>query len=426
MIKGISKGISNSIAVTSGVGLPSQIGNILKQGENGVSGSGYDAIVSDNYDINTGPWSVSGGNLVFNEAPGTANFNDWIAPDSGIMGDFYRHALESWKIRINYTMDIGTNLFGPGPGIRKTSSGSDNFQNMMRFPCDSNNATFFQKPIIYRNSAISGQIVGDELFKDGVSQDWSDGDSQILEIERDYQDYIIRVADGSINGMDDPTWIDETTITPGYATTTWQYPMTGRFALWCFGGAVTFQKLRIDVTAYKNCKYLLEGDSIALGWKVAFANRWSEKARAGLSLDPENFQVQAGPGDLISDCQARIGVTTQLKPKNLIICIGSNDIAAGSGTYATDLSNYLDSLESALPSTNIILCTIPARNSVDLTTANATIASEASNRGLTLVDFFDATYSGTGTAPVAGWTVDGIHYNDTGTTALSNEFLNTI
>jgi hypothetical protein len=147
-------------------------------------------------------------------------------------------------------------------------------------------------------------------------------------------------------------------ITAGTATTTVSYtfstlfapflPNTGYFSIYEFGGTHQVQSLEVTSTSVKNPNILLLGDSKTHAYYASsFAGRYGSQLN---NVFPSVVNV-AGGGDRTVEIKDRIAEILELRPAQVIMSGGSNDIRFGR-TVAQTIATY-DSIVNYLTAANI-------------------------------------------------------------------------
>jgi len=102
-------------------------------------------------------------------------------------------------------------------------------------------------------------------------------------------------------------------------------PNTGRFSISSFGGQFTVQSINVTSKELKNAGLMIIGDSITTGYQAGvFENRF-----ASLLTSDFKVTVHAGPSDRTVEVLEAMSEIIALKPKQALICIGSNDPRTG-------------------------------------------------------------------------------------------------
>ncbi len=189
------------------------------------------------------------------------------------------------------------------------------------------------------------------------------------------------------------------------------------------GGTVTALTLETEVPLNPDIAFV--GDSLTRGFYTDTndfnASRWVEKLvgpsgpYAGLS-----YAVMGGASDKTADVLLGITELTTLAPKNVILCIGTNDLGGSisSGTFQTNYASIVSQLVSA--GCRVFPCLLWPRNDFDVNTSGWNpylISTYATGTGLNggklILDSYwslKALTSGTGqnTRFVTG-PADGVH-----------------
>jgi len=172
-----------------------------------------------------------------------------------------------------------------------------------------------------------------------------------------------------------------------------QMPNTGRWSIVILGGsqAITSWTITDDPVSilmlYRD--FILVGDDNVIGqWQEqtvggSAADRWSERFLVSVTTKTGNFS--AGPGDCTSEVILKLPALLALKPRYVVLNIGSNDIAEGvsSGTWQANLVTIRNTLVAE--GIEVIWLYIMPRNDFDVTPVNTFIAATFTD---TIVDTF--------------------------------------
>ena len=219
------------------------------------------------------------------------------------------------------------------------------------------------------------------------------------------------------------TWIVENTTQKSYNyytisstltnTTTINFvvPNTGNIAVVQIGGINLIKSFTSRSYGASNPNYLLVGDS-----KFSGIGTTSSKLRLQSLLSKLGYvETWAGPGDRTAEVLASINGIIALKPQNVILNIGRNDLAFGVAS-ATWQANYA-SIVSQLTTAGI--------NVIHLIGIDETTQSQT-----TLYSYITSTYSAAKIINILpGWSnanylsVDNVHWNDYGTRYAASQIL---
>lgn len=125
-------------------------------------------------------------------------------------------------------------------------------------------------------------------------------------------------------------------------------PNTGNFVINMLGGTYEMRKLAVESKDYENAKLICVGDSKTAGY---FADSFSTSFGNQLVNYSKGVSVNAGGSDKTAEVLLKVPELIALKPKRVLLNIGSNDKRYGI-TYATWQANY-DSIVSQLEAEGI-------------------------------------------------------------------------
>jgi hypothetical protein len=210
-----------------------------------------------------------------------------------------------------------------------------------------------------------------------------------------------------------PTVSCQYTYTTSLATTVESMPNSGRMAIWSLGGSFSVSSIVWNTVIPKNATLMAIGDSKTKGYyATGFGNRF-------VDLLNNNFHttiVSAGGADLTADVVSRVPEILLLAPKNVVLCIGRNDIGTGV-PFATYTANY-DYIASQMVAAGINVFHLlgfwePSVNQIPL--VNYIIANYPSSY---IIDCYTPTHQSGLTTP------DGVHLNDIGERVIYNTIVN--
>lgn len=183
-------------------------------------------------------------------------------------------------------------------------------------------------------------------------------------------------------------------------------PNMGRYCIASFGGTFSLNSLKIYSKDLMRSELMIVADSKGIYYSSQYVNRWSERLRN----DVTTLVVNSGANEVTADVLTKISQIIALKPKKVLLLIGSNDVrnSVASGTY---IANY-DNISSQLIAAGIDVY--------------YTLFNEAGINQNTLWTHITGTYSAskiidnyTYQIPLA----DGIHTNDDGDIMVYNTIL---
>lgn len=157
-----------------------------------------------------------------------------------------------------------------------------------------------------------------------------------------------------------------------FVSTSWELPRL--FNRWTLNfGIGNLDVTSLKVTAeYKNARFAFMGDSLTQGGKATvYADGFTAKIRADY---PGDVLSAGAPSAVSADWVSNIESMKMMTPKRVFIMLGTNDIggAIALATYQANMSSIIASLESI--GTNVVLVSIPPRNSATVATWNAWLA----------------------------------------------------
>lgn len=178
------------------------------------------------------------------------------------------------------------------------------------------------------------------------------------------------------------------TETMVFAATSYELPrMFSDWALRFGSGQIDVNSLKVTAE-YKNARFAFMGDSLTQGrHATAYADGFAAKIRADY---PGDVLIAGAPSAVSADWVTNIESVKMMTPKRVFIMLGTNDIggAIALATYQANMSSVISSLESI--GTNVVLVSIPPRNSATVATWNAWL----SGLGKPYVDVYTPLASG--------------------------------
>lgn len=290
-----------------------------------VVGTIYESVGFSNLSsfVNRGATAViSGNNINFSGGGGPSNFTQTLEYNRGTL-------MELWHISGGFISAAkSSTTYGFALGVRSTNPTSVNVA--VKF--DATDGSTRGRVLIY---------AGNNLVKTAIdSITFNAGDSIELHAER----RVDTIFAWSVNVTKKITSL-KTSF--GYSYSTGQLTQnTGRFAVYSMGGTFDLYKLSINSNTPIRPDLLIIGDSKSAGY---FANspydRWATIVRKSFP----NLVLQAGSADRITDATDRLAETIGIQPKQVILCIGVNDVRNGldSNTIKSSYNAYVSSLQSA-------------------------------------------------------------------------------
>lgn len=187
---------------------------------------------------------------------------------------------------------------------------------------------------------------------------------------------------------------------------------TWRYGIFALRGTLTINTFRVSSLAQKHCRTLFVGDSITRGlYATSMALRFANM------VNPRTFQVVGGPGDVTQDLINRINEIKSLRPKFVILCIGTNDVAnsVANATIVANIHTIVSSLQTI--GSTVYVCQQLPRNAVDVTTLNASIVSAYP---YTNIDLYTPMQTAGSPTP-ALFAADLVHPNATGHAIIASK-----
>jgi hypothetical protein len=134
---------------------------------------------------------------------------------------------------------------------------------------------------------------------------------------------------------------DQSTVTGGYYT-----PNTSNFVITNQGGSFLIDSVGISSDEIKGSNILMLGDSKFSGYSTPFDNRIAAYLN---KYYPGQVIVSAGQSDKTADVIAHINEVIALNPKQVLLCIGRNDVytSVPEATWQANLSTIVSTLEGA-------------------------------------------------------------------------------
>ncbi len=184
---------------------------------------------------------------------------------------------------------------------------------------------------------------------------------------------------------------------------------TSQFSIWTLGD--TFNVISLDIATQENkySPFAVMGDSVSQGYEASiYANGYVQK----LKVQIPTLLLLAGQSDKTDEAVLRLPQLLSFAPRKLLMEIGINDITGGvpTLTWQTNYASIVSQCESAGISVYHLK---PYSTSTDLSAIQSFQTSNYSGK------IIDPMTSGAG-----NFAANGIHYNDTGNTAVYNAILN--
>lgn len=308
-------------------------------------------------------------------------------------------ALEKWDqwVRVKVSDTKTSTSYGIGIGVL-SANGWDIKSTSVRWSWDNSGAG---KVYLYNVNALTNQIVsGTSLVATADTFYW-------VHINRQYNVITTEIYSDAMSLLF--TLAQSFTMSSGYVVP----HNTGRFCLQHFGGdGVEVTDWIVSSTEMVGADYCGVGDSNMHGMHVAtVAERFMNIAAATAG---KSVVVNAGISDRTAEVLLRLPEVIALKPKNVILSIGRNDIADGvaQATYEANITTIITDLEAA--GITVKLAGVFASN-VNVSSLQTFYTGKAN----TQINGYTTT-KGAGTAINATYNAgDNIHFNTAGNAAIA-------
>ncbi len=311
--------------------------------------------------------------------------------------------LENWKMRarVKTPSTLNTSSYGIGLGVRSTNT-VDPYSTSMRWSWDSGQNFIY----LYYKTSISMQMVSTTKYVPQANTYYW------VEVTRVKDSFTYKIFDGATG----TTQLFSATLTfPTFTAGNYiKAHNTGQFVLYQFGGGNEVTNWEVSTTALKNADYAAIGDSNMHGmFATNNSQRWVENA---MTTAGKSFNIFAGISDRASDVLQRVPEVIALKPKNVILSIGRNDLANGVAlsTVQSTITNIINTLEAA--GITVKLAGVIASN-----TNVSSLQNFYNTKPNQQVNAYAATKAASSTSlNTAYGSGDLIHLNAAGNTLLSN------
>lgn len=166
------------------------------------------------------------------------------------------------------------------------------------------------------------------------------GDKILFTFEQNLDEYIVTATNITAGGASATSFYRFQTQT----ATTLPHN-TGKFSIFSLGGTFTVNKFSVTSKEQVGAEIMVVGDSKSVpaylygGYEAGYAHR--------LSAAYGSVVVSAGAGDRTVEVLAHIAEIIALKPKNVLLAIGSNDIRTGVAGYITNYHSITSQLQAA-------------------------------------------------------------------------------
>ena len=343
-----------------------------------------------------------------NKITGTGNptlFKAYIFYDSST-SPFRYTCLEHWKqrVRVKSPTAINGTSFGLGIGVKSVSGWASNkYSTYVRWAWDSSANS--GKIYLYNVSATTNQIIsGTALAPVANTYYWLD----VERVKNEVTTTIYSDSSGSI-GSQLFTVTQSFSLASGFV----QAHNTGQFAIHHFGGTSTeVTHWEVSTKAKKNLDYLVIGDSNTYGLFATANNlRWAELAMASKN---RSYNICAAISERTTEVLQRLNEVKALKPINVLISLGRNDLA--SGTALSTVTGNCNTIISTLEAAGI---TVKLGGVIASNTNVSGLQTYYTSRSNQQVNFYTDSKSA-GTSLKSSYNNgDGIHMNTTGNTGIA-------
>ncbi len=302
--------------------------------------------------------------------------------------------LEKWKMTAKVLVGTknGTS-YGFGMGVRSTNSyGLTN--SLGRFDMSNGGSS----GTLILNTGTANTSVG---TSSAIS--FSVSDYILLTVERDVDSLIVSAFNYTTKTAVQRVAYQWTNASPFIHN-------TGRFAIFSLGGTFTVDSLSIESNEIKYAPLMVIGDSkTQLYYASTFANRYG--FLLGKIYTPT--VISAGGSDRTADVVNRLPEILALRPKNVTLAIGSNDIRSGvsSATYFANYANIVNTLHAS--GINVWHTDLFYETSISQATLrNHITATYSADSIIKVYDIMEKTPS--------VLNADGVHPNDAGNQVIAN------
>lgn len=238
------------------------------------------------------------------------------------------------RARVKTPSTLNSTSYGVGLGVRSTNT-ADPYSTSLRWSWDSGANQVY----LYYKTSISMQMVSTTKYVPQPNTYYW------IEVTRAKDAFTYKIFDGATGA----TQLFSVTLTfPTFTSGNYiKAHNTGQFVLYQFGGSNEITNWEVSTTALKNADYAAIGDSNMHGmFATNNGQRWVENA---MTASGKTFNIFAGISDRSSDVLQRVPEVIALKPKNVILSIGRNDLANGTSltTIQNNITNIINQLEAA-------------------------------------------------------------------------------
>jgi hypothetical protein len=253
----------------------------------------------------------------------------------------YKDSLAASHVKLTVKWKMTTaktaNDYGLALGFRSVNSTSLNHNVMIYDPSTGGTAGRFQ--VFFVNNG--GSLTNLFTMGAGSAVSYSQNDYVLMMVEKNNNQFRCFVQNLTTNAQADTTFT-MAAAGSGMCPANFYEP-----TIFSQGPAQTCEidSIAIQVFEPQNADILVIGDSKVTGYEATWSNTWL----SGLHKYYPSISIHAGAGNKIADALKTIPYIISLRPKNVIIAIGSNDVRQGisSGTWQANYVSMTDQLIAA-------------------------------------------------------------------------------
>jgi lysophospholipase L1-like esterase len=321
-------------------------------------------------------------------------FGSYVVHDNSSNNHRYT-GLENWKqrVRVKTPATINGTSYGIGIGVQSANT-YDPYTTTVRWSNDTGGPGALGSLYLYNKLTTAGQVQGVGSFAPAAATYYW------IEVERIKNAFSVSVF------SDQGTRLFNESVQFNIGSVQYnQAHNVGRFVIHHFGGnGIEVTNWEVSSSALKKADYCVIGDSNTYGLFAGTSpQRWAELA---MIAGNKTYTINAGIADRTADVVLKLNEIVALQPKNVLLSVGRNDIAAGvaTGTWQANIDNIINTLEAA--GITVKLCGVIASN-VNVSTMQTYYTGKAN----TQVNFYTETKSAGTTLNAAYDSGDAIHLN---------------
>lgn len=237
--------------------------------------------------------------------------------------------LQYWRMKMVYKVNsaMSASSHGLGIGIRSVNAAVNS--SVAGYVDLSTDATGGQRAQISNTYPTNFTVVS----RSPNQLPYSNGDTLELIVERSGNLFTVAGRDITTNSA-----YVRTSFTFTTANTSQNMANTGRFAIFAFGGNYDVQSLNIYSKEVKNAEVMAIGDSKTQGYVSDYAITWPNLLRTSFG----SVVTSAGGGDKTTEIISRLDEINRLKPKQILLEIGTND--PDTTVFKTNYQSLVNSL----------------------------------------------------------------------------------